>query len=30
MQARKEFMRMVVQRLGDRAPAIAVQPEASR
>jgi TetR/AcrR family transcriptional regulator len=30
MQARKEFMRMLVQRLGDRAPAIAAQPEASR
>lgn len=30
MQARKEFMRMLVQRLGDRAPAIAARPEASR
>jgi TetR/AcrR family transcriptional regulator len=30
MQARKEFMRMLVQRLGDRAPAIAAQPEATR
>jgi len=30
MQARKEFMRMLVQRLGDRAPAIAAQPEARR